>query len=89
VSDCEEIIIVSVEPNERSVENVFPNPFSNFIVLEQSSTMNIRHTLMDICGKVIIQESTNALRAVIETSHLERGVYFLRFGEHTKTLTKE
>lgn len=89
VSDCEDIIIVSVEPNERSVENVFPNPFSNFIVLEKASAINIRYTLMDLCGKVIIQESTNASRAVIETSNLDRGVYFLRIGENTRTLVKE
>ncbi len=87
--ECDDIIIVSIEPNERSVVNVFPNPFSNNIVLECDPNEINKVALIDVCGKVILQENVTSQRVEITTSHVERGIYFLKYGNSIIPLVKE
>lgn len=88
-SECEDIIIVSVEPNDRSVVNVYPNPFSNSIVLECDPNEIDQVALIDVCGKLILRENVTSQRVEILTPQLERGIYFLKYGNSIIPLVKE
>jgi hypothetical protein len=45
--------------------------------------------LIDVCGKLILLENVTSQRVEILTSHLERGIYFLKYGNNIIPLVKE
>lgn len=76
------------KPATNSVPNatfgqfkVYPNPASNFTILEANSTSGliVGYALQNINGQILISKNINSkiVSKRINTSHLESGIYFL------------
>ncbi|WP_250254136.1 T9SS type A sorting domain-containing protein [Chryseobacterium sp. Marseille-Q3244] len=70
--------------------NVFPNPAKDHITLKLDYfTPSMEVTITDMLGKTVHQQKLEGLRTKINTSHLEKGVYFLTLPNGTQKLTKK
>jgi hypothetical protein len=68
---------------------IFPNPFSNNIIVSFSETISdyLYVALYDINGKIVYFEKHGALPDLfLDTGHLTPGIYFLRVSTTTKYL---
>ncbi len=76
------------KPETNSVPNatfgqfkVYPNPASNFTILEANSTSGliVGYALQNINGQILISKNINSkiVSKRINTSHLESGIYYL------------
>lgn len=64
--------------------NVYPNPAQNkaWLSFNLSTTANVRYSITDVKGSVILQEEINAVSGkndipINEADHLEPGIYFV------------
>lgn len=69
--------------------NIFPNPTSNVLNFETNNWNEIANiSIIDITGKVInVKYDVN--QKSIDVSHLQSGVYFVKFTSENKTVTKK
>jgi hypothetical protein len=74
-ASCNVSLLNGIEEDDRLVEVVYPNPFSNEIVV----TLNekARYDLIDAVGRSVFSGTANSGRLVIDTDDLVSGVYFL------------
>ena len=55
---------------------IYPNPTSNYIVVESSN--NYKIDIIDLTGKEILHSFTNSNKVSLDLSDLNKGVYFIR-----------
>lgn len=79
------VLNVGVEDLAKLNIHVFPNPTSNFVFINSSTTALSRYELVDHIGSVIYGEKLSALDHRIDVSSLAVGVYYLRV-EFDKTI---
>jgi hypothetical protein len=65
--------------------SVYPNPFSNVLIIKNKSNSNLAITILDINGKVIVNQTSTLETIELNTNELTNGVYFLNItnGEYT------
>ncbi|MGE0566714.1 MAG: T9SS type A sorting domain-containing protein [Bacteroidia bacterium] len=68
--------------------NVYPNPFTDKLIIESNVSSFITYAIIDITGKKIRKGSINANSDKIELdlSELEKGVYFIEFRDEQAKL---
>ena len=79
-----------VSKNTSVTANVFPNPAKDHVTLKLdyfTPSMNI--TITDMSGKTVHQQKLEGLNTKINTTHLEKGVYFLNVIGGTQKTTKK
>ncbi len=87
--------VTSIAENEKVLDfNVYPNPFSDEIyisVLLQDENTSLQ--LIDINGKVMLNEKLSSSKSMINLSAVQKGVYFLKVenssGSATKMIVKQ
>jgi len=57
----------------------YPNPFNNELVI--SAHVGASITLMDISGKILLQQKAFSAKTVVNTGDIAAGIYFLRIEE--------
>lgn len=67
---------------------VYPNPAFDMLVIESSLTIS-RILVLDIQGKLILQEYPNAQSVTIETAHYLNGIYLLQIFTSEGILTSK
>lgn len=69
----------SIEENNAlsSVISVYPNPFNDQVKINNETNVNIDITILDVMGKVVSIEKSNADLININTSELTQGMYFI------------
>jgi hypothetical protein len=67
---------------------VYPNPAFDMLVIENSLTIS-RILVLDIQGKLILQEYPNAQSVTIETAHYLNGIYLLQIFTSEGILTSK
>ena len=69
----------SIEENNAlsSVISVYPNPFNDQVKIKNETNVNIDITILDVMGKVVSIEKSNADLININTSELTQGMYFI------------
>lgn len=68
---------------------VYPNPATNFIQLESSSSSIEKFELIDINGRIVSSQNTNAMAIHIDITDLQSGMYLLNvYTESEKSQTK-
>jgi len=90
-NDVDLPVVTGVSELEKISIRAFPNPFSDFIVLDTEPNSAIELTFLNIAGQPVLQ-STSQGNEPIETSQLAPGVYILRlktkFGTVNQRLMK-
>jgi hypothetical protein len=66
----------NVEPLSMDEKfTIYPNPFSNQINIQNSLGSDVKVTIRDLSGRVLIQSNLNTSDSKIETSQLASGLY--------------
>ena len=64
--------------------NMYPNPVNNLLTLESTEIALI--SIVDISGKVLVQQELHLGKNEIDTGNLKAGVYFVQSANKTHTL---
>lgn len=68
--------------------NVYPNPANQFINLELESSGPINYKVIDIMGRVVLEDQLNASKQ-IDIVTLPEGIYILTIQTNSTTMTKK
>lgn len=80
-------ITLGIENNtEEKIYNVFPNPANDILNIKFDRNFSGQLSVIDMLGKeVIVKNFDSQLNITIDTSNLEKGVYFIRVNDNTTT----
>lgn len=80
--------VLSVDENQKTLFNVYPNPVTNGLVNINSITNGVKEVLVhNILGKEVI--NTTITNNTLNVSGLNSGIYILKITEDGKTATKK
>ncbi|MFK7981559.1 MAG: endo-1,4-beta-xylanase [Saprospiraceae bacterium] len=83
-------ITTSIE--ELTVDNnlaiVYPNPATNQLTIERSTTNLATIQLFDVTGKKVVEQVATDLKTVLKVAHL-KGIYLVKIADATRTTTKK
>ena len=65
---------------------VFPNPTEDILNIKTQAFDNVRYSLYDAQGKLVIQNKLSAAQTLIQVSHLAAGSYSLILNNKTQKL---
>src|SRR5690606_36547733 len=68
----------NINENELIVNQIYPNPFSTNITLELNINTDYSYAIVDMNGKTLIEETSSSNNNTINTTNLEKGIYFLK-----------
>lgn len=92
MSDCGEVIFIGVEENEGWNISLYPNPASDFIVVDKLQGKNQIH-ILDASGRLIQQITSTHSTQYISIEALSSGIYFIQIDSgitlHTQKLVVE
>jgi len=83
--------VLSTQDESNALFKAYPNPTSGEITIQLNETKVNQYftSLMDITGKTLLYQPINAQIFKLSLAHLNRGTYFLRIGNESKsTLVK-
>ena len=80
------LCMLSVGENELNKFNALPNPFTNFISLENAENSQVE--IFDSLGKKVFSDN-NFISNIINTSQFSSGLYFVKIQKEGKTFTKK
>src|SRR5690606_1002611 len=81
VSDCFEVIVISVDELTGNSFSIYPNPAKDFVMLGNIPSGSVI-TVFDLTGKVIYSSKTNSSQTIINTSDFPNGVYQVQIENH-------
>jgi hypothetical protein len=86
--NCYVNIVLSVNDIEYSYFNIYPNPFSNHVIIENNKNREYVLTILNNSGQIIRHEQIESNTQTIDLSELKAGLYLLRVndGELIKTM---
>ncbi len=61
--------------------SIYPNPFSNQLIIDISEKENLNAEICDVNGKLLFIEKLSSDRHVLDVSGLVSGTYFLKIGD--------
>jgi len=80
-------VITVVEDLETNINiSVYPNPTSDFITILNEKPTSVSIELIDINGKVLLQEKNTKTEKQLDFSPYTRGVYFLILKQEEKLI---
>lgn len=80
---------MSIHEASSSNINIFPNPFKNFLTIQNNSLDNFTVKLFDVSGKLILNQSLSGVKTDIDVSSLKQGTYLVKvFDKHILLETK-
>lgn len=68
----------NINEDELLVNQIYPNPFSTNLTLELNINTDYSYAIVDMNGKILIEETTSSNNNIINTTNLEKGIYFLK-----------
>lgn len=71
-------------PNYEAI--IFPNPTVDMLNIRTSTFENVRYTLYDAQGKLVLQDMLSSEQTPIQVSHLAPGAYSLTLNNETQNL---
>jgi hypothetical protein len=69
--------------------NIFPNPTTNNLNIEQASNEEIQIEIVDLTGKVILAKSTSSISTTLNFSKFNTGVYLVRISSKKGMVVKK
>ncbi len=74
----------------QSFASVYPNPFSDNILIKSNENTNFDVTIFDVAGKIIFQsKNKNIDQLTIPTTDFAKGVYILQLTNNSKIQTEK
>jgi hypothetical protein len=80
-ASCYVNIVLSVENVEYSDFEIYPNPFSSHIIIENNKNKEYKLTIINSSGQVIRKEQTEANTQTIDLAELKAGIYLLKIND--------
>lgn len=80
--------IESLQVNDGVVK-VYPNPATDFVVIEASGAEILKIELVNLLGQTILVNEIGDLSARVNTSDISNGTYFVKIYFHHNTVTKK
>ncbi len=71
----------SINKPQIAETSVFPNPFNNNINIETKGNVSVEINLFDMQGRCILKEKSHIKNTVLDSDHIENGVYILSITE--------
>ena len=68
---------------------MYPNPTNNFVMVEVSNLTNAKLQVVDITGKILMNQSLNASSNTINVQQLPSGIYFFKVVSNEGTSTNK
>jgi hypothetical protein len=86
-SACISVTTAGIEESNRSVLEIYPNPVSSmlYVFLKGPSEVSI----IDLTGKLILQETLSGAENAIDVERLVAGVYLLQAGNQVRRFIKK
>ena len=78
-----------VPDNEMMKINIYPNPVSDYLMIEYPEKSNYTISVLDITGKNIKTILANTSTCRLDMSEFEKGVYFIKIDNTIKKLIKK
>jgi len=72
---------------EDSILRVYPNPCSNYLIVENEDNINI--SIINGLGKRIMEQKANGNQTVIPVSQLPNGIYFIQINKNAATVSRK
>jgi hypothetical protein len=67
--------------------SIYPNPFTERIIVEASHQSGYEYTLTDLLGRKILSGKTDGEKTIIELAHLRSGAYILMMNDGQKQVS--
>ena len=84
--DYVSIDLTSTKENHDSMLKLYPNPTNGFITIELKEMQKVM--VYDIMGKTLLNKEVNNDCLLLDVSHLEDGLYWLRVGSQNGVVTR-
>ncbi len=68
--------------------SAYPNPTSDFILLNISNSKNMHFSLIDVQGKLLLNEKINSDETKINFAEINTGTYFIKVSSDNDTILK-
>lgn len=80
-------VVLSTQDESNALFKAYPNPTSGEITIQLNETKVNQYftSLMDITGKTLLYQPINSQIFKLSLAHLNRGIYFLRIGNESKS----
>ncbi|MDX9931730.1 MAG: T9SS type A sorting domain-containing protein, partial [Bacteroidales bacterium] len=65
------------EQNNTNVFRVYPNPASNYLVIENCAGSYFQLKLINTAGQIVLSQNDYSLEAIVDVASLERGAYLV------------
>ena len=75
--------------NVKKAAKLYPNPASNFTIIETVGFEMSNVTILDITGKVVLESNPESSKEVINTTSLSNGTYFVKITVNNNVVTKK
>ncbi len=85
---CKTFTITGIENRIQPSVKIYPNPFSDYLIIEHTGSNMKNIELTDISGRTLIHETTTNQRITIKTNGLKPGPYILKVDSDGKTNTQ-
>ena len=85
---CKTFTITGIENEKETNLKIYPNPISNYIIIEQPELGLKSIEIVDINGKVLIKRVSSEQRISIVTTNLMTGLYLLKIKTGDKIITQ-
>ena len=79
----------SIEEQLENQFNIFPNPFTEVLTIQNNENSLITYQLSDIYGKVLVSETIQTSNLKLQTSNFTPCIYFLSITKDSKRFTKK
>ncbi len=87
ISDKQLVAITSIE--QEWAETVYPNPAHNKLMVKTNDSQAVQLKLIDVKGKVVLQQRLIEPANEIDLRNFSKGVYILQLNQHTKKIIIE
>lgn len=85
---CKTFTIAAINDYIKQKNKVYPNPFSEYLIIENPDSENMQIELLDSNGRVIIKSKTEEQNINLETSKLKPGICILKISSKKMTFTQ-
>lgn len=90
VSVCNAILPVGSVENTENEVLIYPNPCSDFLTIQFANESNNRYLqIVDIMGKVVVQQSLVGLNNFVDLRDQKSGFYFVKTIDHSTEFVKK
>ena len=80
---------LSINDNDIFEIKTYPNPVKSWLTLDFGIQNNVAVSLIDVNGKIVLEQTFNTTLTTIDLSTLSSGLYILNLSSEDKQVTKK